>query len=399
LKRAARFAGILVLLLILILTFDKTAFFFRLTGAALRSGQGGPGYFAAVAGCAYERPALLPLLGRQAAEPDFLAAWLAEHLRRGNADIKGSGPEALFEDAAAKFPDNIILDSLGAYKNGREGRVWQDLDALFFRLAGDPAFNSVSRPALVGASREGRLPAKVFGLVLSYLNWAGNPVLAENLKEEIGQGLGARAKAVAEHLPPPETDDARQGLARRLNLDPAQLAFGEDLIAGQGLADRSSFGRSWEFLDMSGRDPFAAGSFAGGFDPKAGSTFRIMGFYAGATTGRIPCRAGFGLRQALRLGPETYVFTFRYRTLGDAELPSFWLAAVEYLSERRLEPMAGEWRRTFFIFRNAELGIPEVKPLLRMWGTGTVWFADIGLYAVEEGGTNLPPAKETLLDE
>ena len=91
LKRAARFAGILVLLLILILTFDKTAFFFRLTGAALRSGQRGPGYFAAAAECAYQRPGLLPLLETEAANPDFLAAWIAEHLRRGDSDLGKSG--------------------------------------------------------------------------------------------------------------------------------------------------------------------------------------------------------------------------------------------------------------------------------------------------------------------
>ena len=86
-------------------------------------------------------------------------------------------------------------------------------------------------------------------------------------------------------------------------------------------------------------------------------------------------------------------------TREDTERPSFWLADVKYISEREIGPTGGAWRRVLFIFRNAELAIPEVKPLLRMWGTGTVWFADIGLYAVEEGGPLLPPAKETLLDE
>ncbi len=59
---------------------------------------------------------------------------------------------------AAKFPDNIILESLGISGDAVAGRRWQDFDALFFRLVGDPEFNRLTYPALTRSFRDGRLP-------------------------------------------------------------------------------------------------------------------------------------------------------------------------------------------------------------------------------------------------
>lgn len=400
LNRAARFAGIFVLFLILILTFDKTAFFFRLTGAALLSGQGGPAYFAAVAKCAYQRPGLLPLLENEAADPDFLAAWLAEHLRRGDSDLGKSGYGAFSERMAAKFPDNIILDSLGISGDAVAGRRWQDFDALFFRLVRDPEFNRLTYPALTRSFRDGRLPWVALPRLLSYLAWIGNSDLVAQLQEwGNGEALPPRPAAPPLPGPPAEPDEICAALARLLEIDPGRLGLGENLIAGPGLSGRASFERSWEFLDMSGKLPFARGSFAGGVDPLAGPALRVMGFFTEETSGRIPCRAGFGRRQAIPLRPEIYLFTFRYRTQEDSERPSFWLTALEYISERKIDPTGGAWRRVLFVFRNEGLAIPEVQPHLRMWGTGTVWFTDAGLYAIETDGPFLPAAKEVLVYE
>ncbi len=72
-------AGILrlsIVLVILILTFDKTVFLFRLAGAAFRSGTGGRGYLTAMADCSSRRPVLLPLLTAESGDPEFLAAWM-----------------------------------------------------------------------------------------------------------------------------------------------------------------------------------------------------------------------------------------------------------------------------------------------------------------------------------
>ncbi len=400
LNRAARLAGIFVLLLILILTFDKTAFFFRLAGAALRSGQNGPAYLAALAKCAYQRPGLLPLLENEAADTEFLAAWISEHLRRGDSDLGKSGYGAFPEWTAAKFPDNVILDSLGISGDAVAGRRWQDFDALFFRLVRDPEFNSLTYPALTRSFGDGRLPSDALPRLLSYLAWKANPGLADRLREwGGGEALPLGPAAPPEPGPPAELDEVRGALARHLEIDPAGLELGENLIITPGPYGGAPFERSWDFLDMSGSEPFARGSFTGGVDPLAGSVLRIMGFFTEVTPGRIPCRAGFLRKQAIPLGSGTYLFTFRYNTREDTERPSFWLADVKYISEREIGPTGGAWRRVLFILRNAELGIPEVQPHLRMWGTGTVWFTDAGLYAIETAGPFLPAAKEALLYE
>ncbi len=318
-RKALRLAGLAGLLVILVLTFDKTVFLFRLTGAALRSGTGGRGYFTAMAKCAYRRPGLLPLLEDEAGAPDFLAAWLAEHVRRGDSDFERIGYGPFLERVSARFPENVLLESLGIYGDGEDGRDWQAFDPLFFRLVSDPGFNSLSYPALTRAFRDGRLPPESLPPLLSYLAWMKNPALAKELREW-GTGDPAMNNALsglpAGVLPPRPTaslgpgprggaEGARSALARALAIDPAPLRLGENLIAGPDLSDLGSFERSWEFLDMSGRDPFAKGSFAGGLDSPAGPALRVMGFFTRAQPGRVPCRAGFGQKRASRSAPRS----------------------------------------------------------------------------------------------
>ena len=132
-----------------------------------------------------------------------------------------------------------------------------------------------------------------------------NPGLATQLREwETGEAFPPRPAAPPEPAAPAEPDEVRAALARRLGIDPAEFELGENLIIGPGVSGRAPFEKLWDFLDMSGREPFAAGSFAGGLDPLAGPALRIMGFFTEETPGRNPCRAGFLQKQAvpLRLG-------------------------------------------------------------------------------------------------
>ncbi|OGD18267.1 MAG: hypothetical protein A2W03_14090 [Candidatus Aminicenantes bacterium RBG_16_63_16] len=412
-KRTVLLAGLPILLVLLGLTFDKTLFLFRLAGAALRSGKNDRSYLKAMADCAYRRPGLLPLLTDEAADPEFLSGWLAAHLRRGDLQIKKKDTAAFLGRVTARFPDNVILEELGLYGGENLTGDWQSFDALFFGMVADPEFNDLSFRALTASVRDGRLPPECLSPLLSYLAWRKNPGLERKLRDwKTSQGIGGEPPAEYPEIPPsalrsalPEAGSQagggalRSALARLLKIDPAKAKVGENVIAAAGLADRDSLEKSWEFLDLSSREPFSRGSFAGGPDPQAGGALRVMGFFVRTEPGKVPCRAGFIRKQAVPLGAKTYVLDFFYRTLGRTERPSFWLASPELMPERELDPAAGEWRRVLFVFDNGELGIPSVQPLLRMWGTGTVWFAGLGLYELETGGHNLPPGKGSLFYE
>jgi hypothetical protein len=412
-KRTVLLAGLPIALVLLILTFDKTVFFFRLTGAALRSGEGGPRYLKTVAECAYRRPSLLPLLDYEAASPDFLAAWLAAHLRSGDLQIRKKDTAALLERLTARFPDNVIMGELGLYGGENAARDWQCFDPLFFRLAADQEFNDLTFRALTASVSDGRLPPDSLTPLLSYLAWVKNHGLERKLRDW-GAGQGVAGKTPPESLEEPApalatastgagsqagTEDLRSALGRHLKVDRAEVRLGENLLEARGPAAGDALEKAWEFLDMSSRVPFAKGSFAGGADPQADGALRVMGFFVKDEPGKVPCRAGFGRKQAIPLGAKTYLCYFFYRTLGRAERPSFWLAAPEFMPERELGPTAGAWRRVLYVFDNGKLGIPEVQPILRMWGTGTVWFAGPGLRELESADLSLPGGKDILFYE
>jgi len=406
-KKAALLAGVPILLILLILTFDKSVFLFRLAGAALRSGKGGRDYLTAMADCAYRRPRLLPLLADESGNPEFLATWIASHLRRGEGQIRNKDTAPFLERVTARFPENILLDSLGFYEKRTGSRDWGNFDPLFFRLAGDPDVNAVSYRALTGAFQDGRLQADALPPLLSYLAWMNNPALAGDLRDWAagaglpGEVLAGSAGALSSLAPAARINPeaVRKALSEVLHVEAAELELGKDMMDAAKSFEPGAYDEPWEFVDMSRREPFATGSFAGGADAGAGPALRVMGFFVKNEPGRIPCRAGFSRKPAIPLGAKTYLFHFFYRTLGAGERPSFWLAAPEFIPERELGPTQGEWRRVLYVFRNGELGIPESQPQLRMWGTGTVWFAGIGLCELGIRALNLPSAKEALFYE
>lgn len=406
-RKAVRLAAVPVLLILVILTFDKTLFLFRLAGAALLTGQNSGSRFVALADCAYRRSSLLPRLTAESENPEFVAAWIAAHLQHNDGRIREPETASFLERVTTRFPENVVLDSLGFYGHRTGPRDWGNFDPLFFRLARDPEFNALSLGVLTRCFQDGRLPPDALAPLLGYLDWMKNSALADGLRQwAAGAGLSGEVRLSAAPVPTseapggrPDPEAVRKALSRALGVDAVELALGDELLnVGRGIG-MGDDGNPWEFIDMSRREPFASGSFTGGADAAAGSALRVMGFFARPEPGRVACRAGFGRRAAIPIGTGTYLFHFLYRTWGAEERPSFWLAAPEFIPEHELRPTHGVWRRVLYVFRNGELGIPELEPHLRMWGTGIVWFTGIGLFEVEVRSPDLPPAKEALFYE
>jgi hypothetical protein len=103
---------------------------------------------------------------------------------------------------------------------------------------------------------------------------------------------------------------------------------------------------------------------------------------------------GLQLRKRINLSDSTYLLHFRYKTSGQSEIPSFWLA-YEIRKAHRIEPADSGWKEVFYIFNNNHYKLPQVQPLLRMFGTGSVWFENIGFYRIEWEG--LPVEQDALI--
>ena len=101
-----------------------------------------------------------------------------------------------------------------------------------------------------------------------------------------------------------------------------------------------------------------------------------MGFFMRIDEKKAPCRAGFWLRQSIWTKDKTYLFHFKYKTLQDTERPTFWLSE-KLNQEWLLEATGSEWKEVYYIFNNRKLRLYPIKPLLRMFGTGSTWFRHV----------------------
>jgi hypothetical protein len=397
-------------LILLFLSYDKAAVFFKLAKYALQSEKKRESDFISLARDSFRNPRLFPLLEENARSKDLLALWVTEYIRYAEKEGPASGSAGLVSLAAQQFPENVILSSLQFYPEERPAPDWENFDRLFFRVLEDPELNALSLRTLKESFLDGRIPPDKLRLLLPYLTWAGNRRLAEDLwnwgmgektvRPVLSGSLDRDLYPKSDEVQPDSTSEEAgiwKVAGRLLGVNSDEIGRGEDLIPDGHFWELDAFPRGWEFSDMADQKPFAKGSFYGGFDSAAGNSLRVMGFFAQADPDKIPCRAGFWLKESIAVRPRTYLFSFRYMTLGRTERPSFWLASPEYVLEKELESSPLVWSQCVYVFNNRELGIPEVRPLLRMWGTGAVWFDDIHLFEIEFG--EQPRHKELIVCE
>ncbi len=340
----------------------------------------------------------------------FLVPYAEQLIKRS---LPGRGPGAgrfpFLPALARKFPDNFLLDAVGLYDQAPGNRDWENLDALSFRVLSDPGFNSISYAAAVKHAPECQFSEGFFENLLYFLNWQRNFDLSDRLlvwafqqrvidlssAETLSRDLAIRKGGSDQ-----DRETSRRGvdqmqaiLGGHMADQDVEIILGENLIQDDGYKEKASWDELWNFSDMSDYGPFAKGSFFGAVDGPVDRSLRAMCFFIKSIPGKEDSRAGFWYKHPIRLESESYVWHFRYRTRGTTEKPSFYL---QYAFDREwpLEPAAASWRDVFFVFDNSVVRKEKINFLLRMWGPGSVWFDDIGFYAL---GERVPLSEKFLL--
>jgi len=177
----------------------------------------------------------------------------------------------------------------------------------------------------------------------------------------------------------------KEKMERILNSEEIMIDFGRNLIPDESFDNQYSLEKYWDFSDMSDSESWSKGSFYGDFDSMSDKSMRIMGFFVKKIENKEGARAGFWYKQDIPLREKPYLFCFQYKTLQGKEMPTFWLSYA-FNKEWRLEPTDSKWKEIYYFFDNEKFKIPSIKPLLRMFGTGTVWFDDICLFEIDSRG-------------
>jgi hypothetical protein len=147
---------------------------------------------------------------------------------------------------------------------------------------------------------------------------------------------------------------------------------------------------NWSQSHMTTGDPWNFALFAVGPDrvrPYAGNAaLRIDGIYLEQHPEREAARSGLWHAPIEVAAGQPYVLSFVYRTAQVTERGAgLWLSAkpeVLFAGEQFLPPTNGLWKRVVIIAWNRSQQPEQIQPLLRLWGTGSVWYDNVSLYQI-----------------
>jgi hypothetical protein len=109
---------------------------------------------------------------------------------------------------------------------------------------------------------------------------------------------------------------------------------------------------------------------------------RVDGFWIQKEKDLHPARAGYWHRP-IKLKPDTpYVLSFYYRTRNLRGKATIWVSGkpeVLFKHDRMLPTTDGGWRKFIMVGWSRKEGTNKVKPWLRSWGIGDVWFDGVKL--------------------
>jgi hypothetical protein len=182
----------------------------------------------------------------------------------------------------------------------------------------------------------------------------------------------------------PEDTLARRHVADSFQIPVDDVVLGRDLLEDLGRCrggTRQTAGPPvWTTFDYRPDTRFNPALFALGWDCQQSYTglgaLRASGVWLSQDPGRWPATATFATTSPRRLAPGRYLFSVMYQTRGETQgLVSASLSPVQAWTD--LPPSPQMWS----LFAQT-LELPEttdVTPLLRLSGTGTVWFDAIAL--------------------
>ncbi|MCP5046817.1 MAG: hypothetical protein GY940_06575 [bacterium] len=260
----------------------------------------------------------------------------------------------------AAFKNNLYLHRLfpGFIDTVRHP---ENPDPLSLELLADPAANGLSEEVF----REyiPSLPDEFKANVAGFCRWKGNEELIKSWTWTIPDSLDSATEPPPMPLKPVETKN--------------------NLLNSPGFDSAEGFKTHWVFSNMAGSPPFADGSFTMGQQPLGqNKVLRIMGFFSGGQTPRTQSRAGAWYKKAVPVTKGYYVFSFDYATATGSESPSFYL--WKKIREQKLPAIPGHWRNVIFVLDNTGGRHKWLKPLIRMWGTGSLWVDNVCLLKVTD---------------
>jgi len=198
----------------------------------------------------------------------------------------------------------------------------------------------------------------------------------------------AKAEALRKRLE--KSTSNHEIVAEMLGLKEGDFELGDNLLANGGFETGDLHPANWEWATWIGSGIWKEALYIGGLDKsesyEGNQAVRVTGLWIRDAAGREAARAGYWA-QAVKLKPRTpYLLSFYYKTQnlrkGQAAL---WLGKsphVLFAGDYMLPDTNGSWRKFMILGWNKGDEPAEIRPLLRNWGVGDVWFDGVMLQEV-----------------
>ncbi len=222
------------------------------------------------------------------------------------------------------------------------------------------------------------------------------------LGQTLAQSLAWRTTApVATPVAPADPPDLRH-LAQLLGVEPAALTLGPALLDNGRIGGTPPntgtpphWGQSyWNYGNNHNLGLFLLGVDVAPELPRQ-PALRIDLLARNEDPQQARTRAGFWYSTPITLTAQApYVLSFWYRTQGlpDNAAALFLTEAHDVLfrNDLRLPASEGQWQQVTIIGWNQTDQAQTVRPLLRLWEPGSVWFTNVSLHALQSSPP-LPP--------
>jgi hypothetical protein len=297
------------------------------------------------------------------------------------------------------FKDNFYLHHLLNNLGKREGN-WQNLEAVSLEILADHAMNSLTISIL---ERLGPVfPPDFIENLVDFCTWKENIELRDYLVQTFAlKPSESPVKRKKNALPRgsgfQESIHQLIGfLQREYKLKASDIE--KNLVKCPAFDSIKKFDKHWYFSKMAGYEPFSDGSFTMGLDRMDTNNFlRMMGFFVHNQKGKSKARGGAWSRERISIQKGFYLFSFDYLTKTGKEAFSFFL--WKGIPESYLPPSQGKWKKVIYILNNASNMYRFLRPLLRMWGTGTLLIDNVYLARITNPGFSIPtPSALKIID-
>jgi len=280
-----------------------------------------------------------------------------------------------------KYKDNFYFQNV--LNNLDKKREWQHLDEVSYFFLREKKYNRLTISILDKLNPE--FKKEFSSNLFDFLYWQKNIELFKYFKEKYQVNDYEYIKPENAIKYKDSISKVKDILVKELNIK--KELIGDNLIQFPDFDGEKNYLKYWFFSNMSDTEPFGKGAFYVNLDKiSSNNVIKVINLFINNKNAKALARGGIWYKKLISVNKGFYFFSFDYWTKTGKEKPRLWLwkgITIPWLpcTERR-------WKKIVYILNNVNGEIKKLKPLIRMFGKGSMYVDNVvlGKLEVEELG-------------